>query len=44
MQHTGHELVMLAAQLPDSRQVIGIDIAQGMVDLANERCQAAGIR
>ena len=35
---------MLAKQLPDKRQIIGIDIAPGMVDLANERCTSAGIR
>ena len=31
---------MLASLFPD----IGIDLAEGMVDLANERCAEAGIR
>ena len=41
---TGHEMLMLAKQLPEKLKIIGIDIAPGMVDLANERCTAAGIR
>ena len=44
MGGVGHELVMLAESFPDDRQIIGIDIAEGMVDLANARCAEAGIR
>ena len=40
----GHELVMLAKAFPDGRQIIGVDLADGMVDLANSRCVEAGIR
>lgn len=39
----GHELVMLAESFPDDRQIIGLDLAEGMVDLANARCAEAGI-
>lgn len=35
---------MLASYFPDDRQIVGIDLAEGMVDLANERCAEAGIR
>ncbi len=35
---------MLAKSLPDDREIIGIDLAEGMVDLANARCAEAGIR
>lgn len=35
---------MLAEALPDGRHIIGIDLAEGMVDLANARCAEAGIR
>ena len=40
----GHELVMLAENFPGDREIIGIDLAEGMVDLANARCAEAGIR
>ena len=40
----GHELLMLAKSCPGDRQIIGIDLAEGMVDLANARCAEAGIR
>lgn len=40
----GHELLMLAKSFPDDRQIIGIDLAEGMVNLANARCAEAGIR
>jgi len=40
----GHELVMLANSFSDDRQIIGIDLAEGMVDLANARCKEAGVR
>lgn len=40
----GHELLMLAESFPDGRHIIGIDLAEGMVDLANARCAEAGIR
>lgn len=40
----GHELLMLAESFPDDRQIIGIDLAEGMVDRANARCKEAGIR
>ncbi|KAL0018269.1 hypothetical protein WJX79_009042 [Trebouxia sp. C0005] len=39
----GHELVMLANSFSEDRQIIGIDLAEGMVDLANARCKEAGI-
>ena len=35
---------MLAKSVPDGRQIIGIDLAEGMVDLANARCAEAGVR
>lgn len=35
---------MLAKSLPDDRQIIGIDLAEGMVDLANACCVEAGVR
>jgi len=35
---------MLANAFSDDRQIIGIDLAEGMVDLANARCKEAGIR
>ncbi len=35
---------MLANSFSDDRQIIGIDLAEGMVDLANARCKEAGIR
>ena len=41
---SGHELVMLANAFSDGRHIIGIDLAEGMVDLANSRCKEAGIR
>ena len=44
MVGAGHELVMLAESFPDGRQIIGIDLAEGMVELANARCAKAGIR
>ncbi|DBA86705.1 TPA: hypothetical protein ACH3X1_005155 [Trebouxia sp. C0004] len=34
---------MLANSFSDGRQIIGIDLAEGMVDLANARCKEAGI-
>ena len=40
----GHELLMLAKSFPDDRQIIGVDLAEGMVDLANARCAEAGVR
>lgn len=40
----GHELVMLANAFSDGRHIIGIDLAEGMVDLANSRCKEAAIR
>jgi ubiquinone/menaquinone biosynthesis C-methylase UbiE len=30
---------MLAKAFPGKRQIIGIDLAQGMVDIANERIE-----
>ena len=39
-----HELVMLANAFPDGRHIIGIDLAEGIVDLANSRCKEASIR
>lgn len=42
--YAGHELLMLADSFPDGRQIIGIDLAEGMVDFANARCAEAGIR
>jgi len=35
---------MLANSFSDDRQIIGIDLAEGMVDLANARCKEAGVR
>lgn len=35
---------MLAESFPGDRQIIGIDLAEGMVDRANARCAEAGIR
>ena len=35
---------MLAESFPDGRDIIGVDLAEGMVDLANARCAEAGIR
>ena len=39
---TGQELVWLAEALPE-RQICGIDLAEGMVDVARRRLQAAGL-
>ena len=37
----GIELLMLARAIPGERQVIGIDLAQGMVDVAHARIDAS---
>ncbi|KAK9812612.1 hypothetical protein WJX72_000552 [[Myrmecia] bisecta] len=38
----GHELLMLAKALPESVRILGIDLAEGMVEVANQRIEAAG--
>jgi trans-aconitate methyltransferase len=38
----GQELVWLAEALPE-RQICGIDLAEGMVDVARHRLEAAGL-
>ena len=38
----GQELVWLAEALPE-RRICGIDLAEGMVDVARRRVQAAGL-
>ena len=39
----GHELVILGEALP-GRQLFGIDLAAGMVDLAEQKLTQAGLR
>ena len=39
----GHELVLLGQALP-GRQLYGVDLAAGMVALAEEKLAAAGLR
>ncbi len=40
---TGHALVALAQAVGDSGKVYGIDISQGMLDLAQEKLETAGL-
>lgn len=42
--NAGQELLMLAKALPQDREIIGVDIAEGMVALASQRIAAAGLR
>jgi hypothetical protein len=38
---SGEELLLLARSLPGQRQIIGVDLAPGMVDLAQQRIAQA---
>ena len=43
MVTAGPELIMLAEHFPD-HAIVGIDLAEGMVDRANQLCREAGVR
>lgn len=40
----GAELVMLAEALPQDREIVGVDLAEGMVVLAMQRLETARLR
>ncbi|KAK9917767.1 hypothetical protein WJX75_007976 [Coccomyxa subellipsoidea] len=39
----GAELLMLAQELPFDRYIVGIDLAEGMIDLASQRLSESGL-
>lgn len=44
VMHAGGELLLLAEQLPADRRIVGIDLAQGMVEIASKRLSQSSLR